>query len=158
MLSRFCSPDLELLSIKCRPHFLPWNIHRPSSQRSTSHHRRVQSTLSDWCKDLNFFHQHINFATSGINTLCHCYMSFKNSYRAESPSVIRKNDQNTHTAVWKHGQLYSSSQQCNTKLMVDRPPNIILHARTNIFSKSPKYNSCSCNFGKWPLGSTKSVC
>ncbi len=42
------------------------------------------------------FHQHIDCATRGINTLDHCYTPFKNGYRMESLPVFRQSD---HTGI-----------------------------------------------------------
>ncbi len=43
-------------------------------------------------KVMSEFHQHTDSATRRINTLDHCYMPFKNSYRAESLPPFRKSD------------------------------------------------------------------
>ncbi len=82
------------------------NSHRPLSQQFIYLHRRVQklpcqifaktwtahrplilmlhSLLLETSIRLYEFHQHMDCATRGIHTLDHCYMPFKNGFRAGS--------------------------------------------------------------------------
>ena len=124
MLSHSCSPDLELLSIKCRTHYLTREF---TSVIITAVYippqAGTEAALSDLCKDFNCsqtgnpdaapivtgdlnqanlekvmpdFHQLIDCATRGINTLDHCYTPFKNGYRADMLPVFGKSD---HAAI-----------------------------------------------------------
>ncbi len=104
----FCSPDLELLTSKCRPHFLPREF---TSVIITA---VIEAAVSDFSKDLNCsqnnnpdavvivagvmpdFHQHTDCATRGMNTLITATRYSKNGYRAESLPAFRNSD---HAAI-----------------------------------------------------------
>ncbi len=69
--------------------FYQGNLHRPWSQQFIYHHRRVQRLPCP-------FHQHIDCATRGINSLEHCYMAFRNGYREEPLPAFGKSN---HAAI-----------------------------------------------------------
>ena len=109
-LKSFCSPDLEFLTIKCRPHYLPREfssiiitaVYIPPQADTSMALNELYLTL---CKletiypeaafivagDFNKanlktrlpkFYQHIDCATRGGKTLDHCYSNFRDAYKA----------------------------------------------------------------------------
>ncbi len=116
ILSCSCTPDLELLAIKCRRHYLPREF---TSFTITAVYIPSQANIEAALSDLNYsqtrnpdaalivagdfnqanikkvmpeFHQHIDCAPRGMNTLDHCYTPFKDGYRVESRPTFRKTD------------------------------------------------------------------
>uniref|UniRef100_A0A8K9USR6 Reverse transcriptase domain-containing protein n=1 Tax=Oncorhynchus mykiss TaxID=8022 RepID=A0A8K9USR6_ONCMY len=109
-LKSFCSPDLEFLTSKCRPHYLPREfssiiitaVYIPPQADTSMALNELYLTL---CKletiypeaafivagDFNKanlktrlpkFYQHIDCATRGGKTLDHCYSNFRDAYKA----------------------------------------------------------------------------
>ncbi|CDQ76805.1 unnamed protein product [Oncorhynchus mykiss] len=109
-LKSFCSPDLEFLTIKCRPHYLPREFSSiiitavyipPQADTSitlnklyltlckleTIHPEAAFIVAGDFNKAnlktrLPKFYQHIDCATRGGKTLDHCYSNFRDAYKA----------------------------------------------------------------------------
>lgn len=105
-----CSPDIEFLVIKCRPFYLPREINMifiiavyipPSadtkealntlynsiSELNSIHPDGVTIVAGDFNqanmrKVLPNYHQHVDFATRGTNTLDHVYTSIKGAFKA----------------------------------------------------------------------------
>uniref|UniRef100_A0AAZ3Q1D7 Fish virus induced TRIM protein n=1 Tax=Oncorhynchus tshawytscha TaxID=74940 RepID=A0AAZ3Q1D7_ONCTS len=108
-LKSFCSPDLEFLTIKCRPHYLPREfssiiitaVYIPQADTSmalnelyltlckleTIYPEAAFIVAGDFNKAnlktrLPKFYQHIDCATRGGKTLDHCYSNFRDAYKA----------------------------------------------------------------------------
>ena len=125
VLQRFCSPEVEFLAIKARPHFLPREItsvvlvavyippevntttattilHDALSKYQVSYPQAAQVIAGDFNKAnlkkvMPNLHQHIDCATRGTRTLDHCYTTFKNGYKAQSLAPVGKSD---HDAIF----------------------------------------------------------
>lgn len=124
ILSRSCSPDLEHLSILCRPFYLPRefsavipiavyippqantisalsSLHDVISKHLSDHPDAALLVIGDFNKAnlkqvLPHFFQHISCPTRGERTLDHCYSPFKDAYKASSLPAFGKSD---HAAV-----------------------------------------------------------
>ncbi|KAI5629002.1 gastrula zinc finger protein XlCGF28.1-like [Silurus asotus] len=124
-LSRSCSPNLELLSIKCRPFYLPrefssvivsavyippqadtdtavWDLHETLTLHQTQHRDAALIVVGDFNsanlkRALPNFYQHITCPTRGERTLDHCYTTLKNGYKAQSRPPFGKSD---HAAIF----------------------------------------------------------
>ncbi|KAI5628338.1 gastrula zinc finger protein XlCGF28.1-like [Silurus asotus] len=124
-LSRSCTPNLELLTIKCRPFYLPrefslvivsavyippqvdtdtavWDLHETLTLHQTQHRVAALIVVEDFDsanlkRALLNFYQHITCPTRGKRTLDHCYTTFKNSYKAQSRPPFGKSD---HAAIF----------------------------------------------------------
>ncbi|CDR18940.1 unnamed protein product [Oncorhynchus mykiss] len=111
-LKSFCSPDLEFLTIKCRPHYLPREFSSiiitavyipPQADTSMALNKlyltlcKLESTYpeaafivaGDFNKAnlktrLPKLYQHIDCATRAGKTLDHCYSNFRDAYKALS--------------------------------------------------------------------------
>ncbi|KAK0136904.1 hypothetical protein N1851_026926 [Merluccius polli] len=123
-LTHSCSPNLELLTIKCRPFYLPREftsiiisaVYIPPQADTVTALSELhevlaghQTTLRDAALivagDFNRanlktvrpdLRQHITCATRGERTLDHCYSPFKDGYRAKSLPPFGKSD---HAAI-----------------------------------------------------------
>ncbi|KAK3521209.1 hypothetical protein QTP70_001061 [Hemibagrus guttatus] len=124
-LSRSCSPNLEILTIKCRPFYLPqefssvivstiyiqpqadtdtalWELHEDLTLHQTQHHGAALIVVGNFnsahirCAVPNF-HQHITSPTRAGRTLDHCYTQFKDCYKTQSRSPFGKSD---HAAIF----------------------------------------------------------
>ncbi|KAI5607308.1 hypothetical protein C0J50_7060 [Silurus asotus] len=84
-LSRSCSPNLELLSIKCRPFYLPREF---SSVIVSAVYIPPQADTDT---------AHITCPTRGERTPDHCYTTLKNGYKAQSRPPFGKSD---HAAIF----------------------------------------------------------
>ena len=110
-LKSFCSPNLEFLTAKCRPYYLPREfslviitaVYIPPQADTTTALKELHWTLckletiypeaafivaGDFDKAnlrtrLPKFYQHIAYSTHGGNTLDHCYSNFRNAYKAQ---------------------------------------------------------------------------
>ncbi|KAI5613979.1 gastrula zinc finger protein XlCGF28.1-like [Silurus asotus] len=124
-LSCSCTPNLERLTIKCRPFYLPrefssvivsavyippqadtdtavWDLHETLTLHQTQHWEAVLIVVGDFNsanlkRALPNFYQHITFPTRGERTLDHCYTTFKNSYKAQLRPPFGKSD---HAAIF----------------------------------------------------------
>ena len=109
-LKSFCSPDLEFLTMKCRPHYLPREfssiiitvVYIPPQSDTSMALKELHLTLcklettypedafivaGDFNKanlktGLPKFYQHIECATRAGKTLDHCYSNFRDAYEA----------------------------------------------------------------------------
>lgn len=111
-LTRSCTPNLELLTISCRPFYLPreftsvivnavyippqadtdtalCELHEALIQHQTQNRNAVLIVAGDFNSAnlkrtaLNLY-QHINCPTRGERTLDHCYTTVRDSYKAQS--------------------------------------------------------------------------
>ncbi|KAI5620514.1 gastrula zinc finger protein XlCGF28.1-like [Silurus asotus] len=124
-LSRSCSPNLELLSIKCRPFYLPpefssvivsavyippqadtdtavWDLHETLTLHQTQHRDAALIVVGEFNsanlkRALPNFYQHITCPTRGERTLDHCYTTLKKGYKAQSRPPFGKSD---HAAIF----------------------------------------------------------
>lgn len=115
-----CSPDLEYLSVKCRPTYLPREFTAvlitivyiaPDANASTATgllHRSISTQQTRYpdavyivAGDLNHvdlkpvlpkFHQHVKCATRGANTLDKVYTNIKRGYRAKPLPHLGQSD------------------------------------------------------------------
>ncbi len=125
ILSRSCSPHLELLSIICRPFYLPREfssiivtaVYIPPQADTSLALSKLHDELSGYInkhpdaaciiagdfnkanlkKVIPNFHQHISCPTRGLNTLDHCFTLLKNAYKAHSLPAFGKSD---HVAIF----------------------------------------------------------
>ncbi len=125
ILSRSCSPQLEHLSIICRPFYLPREfssivataVYIPPQADTSLALSKLHDVLSGYINkhpdaasiiagDFNKanlkqvmpnFHQHVSCPTRGPNTVDHCYTPFKNAYKARSLPAFGKSD---HDAIF----------------------------------------------------------
>ncbi|XP_041841970.1 uncharacterized protein LOC121640325 [Melanotaenia boesemani] len=123
-LKQSCSPNLELLTLKCRPYYLPreftsviisavyippqadtnaalTELHEAISTLQASQRKAAFIVAGDFnsanmTKVMPEFTQHINCPTRGERTLDHCYSPFKEGYKAKPLPPFGKSD---HTAV-----------------------------------------------------------
>lgn len=120
-LTRSCTPNLELLTISCRPFYLPreftsvivnavyippqadtdtalCELHEALIQHQTQNRNAVLIVAGDF-NSANLkrtapnFYQHINCPTRGERTLDHCYTTVRDSYTAQSRPLFGKSDQ-----------------------------------------------------------------
>uniref|UniRef100_A0A8C7QER3 DNA-directed RNA polymerase n=1 Tax=Oncorhynchus mykiss TaxID=8022 RepID=A0A8C7QER3_ONCMY len=112
-LKSLCSPDLEFLTIKCRPHYLPRELSSiiitaayipPQADISTALNKlyltlcKLETTYpeaafivaGDFNKAnlktrLPKFYQHIDCATRAGKSLDHCYSNFRDKYNSRPP-------------------------------------------------------------------------
>ncbi|XP_039908517.1 uncharacterized protein LOC120747010 [Simochromis diagramma] len=124
VLSRSCSPHLELLTILCRPFYLPReftaviisaiyippqadnnkalsDLHDVLSGHQAKHPDAALIVAGDFNRAklkqvMPNFHQHVTCPTRGNNTLDHCYSPFKGGYKAISLPAFGKSD---HVAI-----------------------------------------------------------
>ena len=124
-LSNHCSADLEYISIKCRPFFLPREftsviligvyippqankglalseLHDEVNKLQTANVDAAIVVAGDFNranlkKVLPNFYQHVTCPTRGENTLDHCYSQFKDGYRSQALSPFGKSD---HDAIF----------------------------------------------------------
>lgn len=120
MISKSCSPDVVLMTVKCRPFYLPREltaifitaVHVPPnadvkqamgelyntlSQLQTAHPDAFHIVAGDFNKAnlksvLPHSHQHVTCATRGKNTLDHLYTNIKNAYTAAPLPHIGSSD------------------------------------------------------------------
>ena len=125
VLRRFCSPEVEILAIKCRPHYLPRKftsvvivavyippqactktaltvLHDALNSYQASDPMAALAVAGDFNKAnlkkvMPNLYQHIDCATRGSRTLDHCYTPFKGGYKAQSLAPVGKRD---HAAVF----------------------------------------------------------
>ena len=125
VLRRFCSPEVEILAIKCRPHYLPREftsvvivavyippqactktaltvLHDALNSYQASDPMAALAVAGDFNKAnlkkvMPNLYQHIDCATRGSRTLDHCYTPFKGGYKAQSLAPVGKSD---HAAVF----------------------------------------------------------
>lgn len=124
-LTRSCTPNLELLSIMCRPFYLPreftsviisavyippqadtdtalCELHEALTQHQTQHRDAALIVSGDF-NSANLkraapnFYQHISCPTRGERILDHCYTMVKDGYRAQSRPPFGKSD---HAAIF----------------------------------------------------------
>ena len=109
-LKCFCSPDLEYLTIKCRPYYLPREfslvivtavyitttalkvLHWTLCKLETTYPEAAFIVAGDFNKAnlrkiLPKFYQHIDCSTHLGKTLDHCYSPFWDAYKAALPSA-----------------------------------------------------------------------
>ena len=107
--SQFCSPDIESLTIKCRPHYLPREfsaviltaVYIQPRANATTALRQLSDTVTKFENDhpdavsivagdfnhtnmktvLPKYYQHVSCPTRGDKILDHCYSTIKNAYR-----------------------------------------------------------------------------
>ncbi|KAI5090391.1 NACHT, LRR and PYD domains-containing protein 12-like [Silurus meridionalis] len=114
-LSRSCTVNLELLTIKCRPFYLPrvgsvivsaiyippqadtdtavWDLHETKTLHQTQHRKAALIVVGDFTvptSSAQYLIQHITCPTRSERTLDHCYTPFKNSYKAQSRPLFGK--------------------------------------------------------------------
>ena len=108
--SQFCSPDIESLTIKCRPHYLPREfsaviltaVYIQPRANATTALRQLSDTVTKFENDhpdavsivagdfnhtnmktvLPKYYQHVSCPTRGDKILDHCYSTIKNAYRS----------------------------------------------------------------------------
>ncbi|KAL0199448.1 hypothetical protein M9458_007988, partial [Cirrhinus mrigala] len=124
-LARSCTPNLELLTIMCRPFYLPreftsviisavyippqadtdtalCELHEALTQRQAQHRDAALIVAGDF-NSANLkraapnFYQHITCPTRGDRTLDHCYTTVKDAYKAQSRPPFGKSD---HAAIF----------------------------------------------------------
>lgn len=124
-LTLSCTPNLELLTISCRPFYLPreftsvivnavyippqadtdtalCELHEALIQHQTQNRNAVLIVAGDF-NSANLkrtepnFYQHINCPTRGERTLDHCYTTVRDSYTAQSRPLFGKSD---HVAIF----------------------------------------------------------
>ena len=123
-LSAHCSPDLELLSIKVRPFYLPREfssvivtavyippqadktcaleeLYRVINGLEDAHPEAVSIVVGDFNrtnmkKVLPKYYQHINFPTRGDQILDHCYSQIRKCYKPLPRPAFGKSD---HTSI-----------------------------------------------------------
>ncbi len=124
VVSTVCTPDIEALTVRCRPFYLPRELsaiiivavyiapsanvteamevlHDIISTQQTAHPDAFFIAAGDYNQAslktvLPKFHQHVNFATRGSNTLDLVYTNIKDSYRAAPLAHVGNSD---HRAV-----------------------------------------------------------
>ncbi len=125
ILSRSCSPHLEHLSIICRLFYLPrefssiivTDVYIPPQADTSLALSKLHDELCGYInkhpdaasiiagdfnkanlkKVMPNFHQHVSCPTRGPNILDHCYIQFKNGYKARSLPAFGKSD---HAAIF----------------------------------------------------------
>ncbi|KAL0152385.1 hypothetical protein M9458_052108, partial [Cirrhinus mrigala] len=124
-LARSCTPNLELLTIMCRPFYLPreftsviisavyippqadtdtalCELHEALTQHQAQHRDAALIVAGDF-NSANLkraapnFYQHITCPTRGDRTLDHCYTTVKDAYKAQSRPPFGKSD---HAAIF----------------------------------------------------------
>ncbi|KAK1798194.1 hypothetical protein P4O66_000687 [Electrophorus voltai] len=110
-LTRSCSPNLELLTLKFHPFYLPQasntdtalcELHEALTQFQAQHRDAAFSMVGDFnsanlkCTVPNLY-QHVTFPTKGNRTLGHCYAPYKDSYKALAHPPFGKLD---HAAIF----------------------------------------------------------
>ena len=112
-LKSFCSPDLEYLTIKCQPYYLPREfsaiiatadttaslkeLHWSLCKLETTYPEAAYIVAGDFNKEnlrkkLQKFYQHIDCCTHAAKTLDHCYTTFQNAYKALLHPPFGKSD------------------------------------------------------------------
>ncbi len=119
-VSRYCSPDIELLTVVCRPFYLPREftavsitaVYVPPSANTKEAMSVLYRTISELqsiqtegffivAGDFNqanmksvlpHFHQHVDCATRGENTLDKAYTNVKDAFRAAPRPHISSSD------------------------------------------------------------------
>ncbi|XP_072362773.1 uncharacterized protein [Scyliorhinus torazame] len=122
-LATYCSPDLEYLTVKCRPYYLPREftsaiitavyippqavvrkaldeLYTVINNYETEHPETLFIVAGDFNKAnlksvLPKFYQHISCPTRGDNTLDHCYSKIKGAYRSIPRPHFGKSDHKT---------------------------------------------------------------
>ncbi len=120
VLSKHCSPLVEIMFVKCRPFYLPREftaivivaVYIPPCANAKDALRDLYSAISEQqtnnpdgffliAGDFNHanlktvlpkFYQHVNFATRGNNTLDFVYTTEKNAYKAVPPPHLGYSD------------------------------------------------------------------
>ncbi|KAK1784717.1 hypothetical protein P4O66_003396 [Electrophorus voltai] len=124
-LAHSCSPNLELLTLKFHPFYLPreftsviintvyippqanmdtalWELHEALTQFQAQHRDAALIMVGDF-NSTNLKHavpnlyQHVTFPTRGNTTLNHCYTPYKDSYKALAHPPFGKSD---HVAIF----------------------------------------------------------
>ncbi|XP_060703504.1 uncharacterized protein LOC132830055 [Hemiscyllium ocellatum] len=124
-LASYCSPDLEYLTVKCRPYYLPreftcailtavyipphaevqsalHEIYTVTNRLSTKYPEALFIIAGDFNQAnlksvLPKYHQHVSCPTKGPNILDHCYTNIKDAYRSIPRPHFGKSDR---TAVY----------------------------------------------------------
>ena len=122
LLSRSCTPELETLSIKCRPYYLPREfssliltvvyippdaeakaaITQLSTIVTTQENAHPDATViiagdfnhSNLKKGLPKFYQHVSCPTRKDKTLDHCYTTIKDAYTSMRRAPLGQSDHN----------------------------------------------------------------
>ncbi|KAK0141045.1 RNA-directed DNA polymerase from mobile element jockey [Merluccius polli] len=99
---RICTPDLELLCVTLRPHYLPPGIYQFVCVRclcptQRTHHSSLNKTLPG-------FDQYVKCSTRNNNILETCYGNIKDAYTARARPPLKNSDHNT-VKVWTNDKL-----------------------------------------------------
>ncbi|KAK3569833.1 hypothetical protein QTP86_005863 [Hemibagrus guttatus] len=161
-VSDVCSPNLELLTIKCHPFYLPqefssivitiyippqadtdtalWELHEAVNLHQTQHHDAVLIVAGDF-NSANLkhaasnFHQHITCPTRGSRTLDHCYTQFKDCYKAQSHPPFGKSDHATIFLMPRYKQRLKQEDLVKwEKLWVDKTIHDGLRTRSTAYN------------------------
>ncbi|KAK1785730.1 hypothetical protein P4O66_019081, partial [Electrophorus voltai] len=93
-----CSPNLELLALKFRPFYLPWEFTWGIiNTMYIPPQANMDTALTNLKCAVPNLYQHVTFPTMGKRTLDHCYTPYKDSYKALAHPLFSKSD---HTAIF----------------------------------------------------------
>ncbi|KAK3550800.1 hypothetical protein QTP70_005722 [Hemibagrus guttatus] len=125
-LTRSCTPNLELLTIKCCPFYLPWEftsaiistvhilpqadtdtalykLHEALTQHQTQHRDTARFVVGNF-SSANIKRATPNLYQHGKRTLDHCYTKIKDGYKAQSHPPFGKSDHATIFLMPKYKQ------------------------------------------------------